>query len=445
MTGFGKIAFAPTGSIDLTLRGRDAFVVGPDGSLIPKQPEAGMRRISPASGVAASTAPAPSFGDVIARDAARRLQFANRYRAQQTAKQQQAPFGQRIGTALRQPLTSPTGMGLATAALTGLEMAGPQRVPTSTGQILARAGMAGLQAFGKATEAEQAREAAQQKLDIDRQRLEIERARAIAAASPDKTTLEKNLLAAGYKPGTQEYEQAVRAYLAKSTAPTVTVDVGAGSDEFKKAGIKYAFDRLAAEDKNISAMSTLENELDIIQNLIKGGAETGIISNKLIPVQQILVEAGLVGKDEKGKLADKELLQRSIARIIPNMRVAGSGSTSDYEMRMFAMAAPTFSRTSEGNRKIAVGMLQGIRYVKKRRALMDEYMADKELGDGTIIGFDKWADEKQGKVFKSFVAGDPDAEEEFKKAYQDGKLKVGDLIFNGSTYLFVTEADVEGF
>ena len=56
-------------------------------------------------------------------------------------------FGQRIGTALRQPLTSPTGMGLLTAALTGLEMAGPQPVPTSTGQILARAGMAGLQAY----------------------------------------------------------------------------------------------------------------------------------------------------------------------------------------------------------------------------------------------------------------------------------------------------------
>ena len=146
-----------------------------------------------------------------------------------------------------------------------------------------------------------------------------------------------------------------------------------------------------------------------------------------------------------GDLSDKELLQRSIARIIPNMRVAGSGSTSDYEMRMFAMAAPTFARTSEGNRKIAAGMLQGIRYVKDRRKLMDDYVRDKKLGDGGLTGFDKWADEKQGKVFKSFVAGDPDAEEDFKKAYQDGQLKVGDLIFNGETYLFVTEADVEGF
>ena len=174
MAGFGTLAFMPSGSIDLTLRGRDAYTVGPQGQLIPRQPEAGVRRITPASGVTASTAPTPGFGDVIARDAARRLQFANRYRAQQMARQQQpaapapaapaAPtFGQRVGTAFRQPLTSPTGMGIMSAALTGLEQAGPQPVPTSTGQILARMGAAGLQAYGSAQEAEAAQAAAARK------------------------------------------------------------------------------------------------------------------------------------------------------------------------------------------------------------------------------------------------------------------------------------------
>ena len=194
----GQLAFMPSGSIDLTLRGRDAYSVGPQGQLIPRQPEAGMRRITPASGITASTAPTPGFGDVIARQAAARLQAANRMRAQQMARQQQpaapAPtFGQRVGTALRQPLTSPTGMGLATAALTGLEMAGPQPVPTSTGQILARAGMAGLQAYAQGKEAEAAREAAEAEakaladyraaqLDIRRQELDVRRATAEATA-----------------------------------------------------------------------------------------------------------------------------------------------------------------------------------------------------------------------------------------------------------------------
>jgi hypothetical protein len=172
----------PTGSIDLTLRGRDAYTVGPQGQLIPRQPEAGMRRITPASGITASTAPTPSIGDVIARQAGARLEAANRMRAQQAARQQQMPapaapaapaapsptIGQRLGTAFRQPLTSPTGMGIMSAALTGLEQAGPQPVPTSTGQILARMGAAGLQAYGSAQAAERERKAAE--AEAERQR-----------------------------------------------------------------------------------------------------------------------------------------------------------------------------------------------------------------------------------------------------------------------------------
>lgn len=65
-----------------------------------------------------------------------------------------------IGDAFRQPLTSPTGQGLAAAALTGLEYGGPQLQPTSLGQGLARMGAAGLAAFNKAKQAEAATEQA---------------------------------------------------------------------------------------------------------------------------------------------------------------------------------------------------------------------------------------------------------------------------------------------
>tara|TARA_S200002703_G_scaffold22566_1_gene19249 strand:- start:1654 stop:2934 length:1281 start_codon:yes stop_codon:yes gene_type:complete len=67
---------------------------------------------------------------------------------------------QTIGDAFRQPLTSPTGQGLAAAALTGLDYAGPQLQPTSIGQGLARMGAAGLQAFTQAKQAEAAAEQA---------------------------------------------------------------------------------------------------------------------------------------------------------------------------------------------------------------------------------------------------------------------------------------------
>ena len=74
---------------------------------------------------------------------------------------------QAIGDAFRQPLTSPTGQGLAAAALTGLEYGGPSMTPTSLGQGLARMGAAGLKAFTQAEQARVTREAAAEKARKD--------------------------------------------------------------------------------------------------------------------------------------------------------------------------------------------------------------------------------------------------------------------------------------
>jgi len=395
-------------------------------------------QVTPASTITESILPDPSYADVVARTAAARRARAlqQQRQMQQVQASPQVPGGPQLPPApAGMSALTPRGRGALAGALAGLQYAGPQAQPTSFAQGLGVMGQAAMEAYTKAEEARRARELEDRAYGLKLAEL----------GAPDQTTLEKNLIAAGLKPGTPEYQEAVASYLSKSTSPSVTVDMGAGGNEFKKASIEYSFKRLGNEDKAIASMSVIENELDTIQNLIEGGAETGRITEALIPIQQLLAEAGLVSDEELDKLAAKELLQRSISRIIPNMRVEGSGSTSNYEMAEFQKAAPSFARTPEGNRKIAAGMLQGIRYVRDRRRLMDDYMKDEELGDGALIGFDRWADEKQGKVFKSFNADDPDALDAYKKAYQDGQIKVGDLIFNGKEYIFVTKESVEGF
>lgn len=127
---------------------------------------------------------------------------------------------QTIGSAFRQPLTSPTGQGLAAAALTGLEYGGPQLQPTSLGQGLARMGAAGLKAYTDAAAAEQAREdkraerealAAyrEAQLEIQRQTLDVKRAAAeaqAAAAAPgfeDETKLRKE-----YDKASEDFKEA---------------------------------------------------------------------------------------------------------------------------------------------------------------------------------------------------------------------------------------------
>ena len=83
----------------------------------------------------------------------------------------QAPAAGRVGRiadAFRQPLTSPTGQGIAAAALTGLEYGGPSMTPTSLGQGLARMGAAGLQAYTQAEAARREADAAARQAAFDR-------------------------------------------------------------------------------------------------------------------------------------------------------------------------------------------------------------------------------------------------------------------------------------
>ena len=79
--------------------------------------------------------------------------------------------------AFRQPLTSPTGQGIAAAALTGLEYGGPSLQPTSLGQGIARMGAAAGKAY---TDAKRRRRLKtwRRSVDLDRQRLATERLRA---------------------------------------------------------------------------------------------------------------------------------------------------------------------------------------------------------------------------------------------------------------------------
>jgi hypothetical protein len=53
------------------------------------------------------------------------------------------------------------------------------------------------------------------------------------------------------------------------------------------------------------------------------------------------------------KLDDLQAYNAVVARLQPRMRVAGSGATSDYEMRTFLEALPSLGKTQEGNAIIA--------------------------------------------------------------------------------------------
>lgn len=327
-------------------------------------------------------------------------------------------FGQRVGTALRQPLTSPTGMGLATAALTGLEMAGPQPVPTSTGQILARAGMAGLQAYASGKEAEQARETAQQRLELDRQRLETERLRAEAAlqTKPKITTAMANAEAMGLVRGTPAYND----FIQRSVEAGGT-KIFMGGDKQKELAYKAALETRGVMQKQVGQDRELAARLETAIDLLKSGAETGRIQTALMPLKQIGREFGFLTDEQVRDLSEQEIIEAAAAFLTPRMRVTGSGASSDRDMNFFQRATVRMANTPEANLVIATMQKQVMDYNKRRLSLFDSYVQK----EGHDFGFGDYADEKQGSVYQR-VGTDT----EFTKMIEDGKIKPGDVFFN---------------
>lgn len=403
-------------------------------------PPMALRRPTPPSAMPTVPKLSPMMQEIAKRAAARRSMTSGAGAGMPTGAMPQssaptmpqgggAPAAATFGQRFAQPQTQ----ALLGAAIAGADASGYQDRPVSLGQVLGRMGAGAMSGYQAAEDRIAAQKAAAQKSVIDRLLAEAQFAK---ATRPETTSLMRNLALAGIDPNSPEGKKIVMDALTK---PGTTVDFGKQETQFAAEAAKAAFRRTDAVDKEISTMRTVENELSVIEKLLAGGAETGRIQNALVPIKQLLKEVNLLSDEEAERLGTAELLQRSIARIIPNMRVAGSGSTSDREMEMFQLAAPTFSRTAEGNRKIAKGMMQAIEFAKERRNLMDVYLQKNK----NLLGFDEFANEKQGKVFETFDKNDPNALDAYQQAYEDGKIKVGDLVYNGINFVYVTKESVQ--
>ncbi len=75
-------------------------------------------------------------------------------------------------------------------------------------------------------------------------------------------------------------------------------------------------------------------------------------------------------------LDDLQAYQAIVSRMAPRMRVAGSGATSDFEMRQFLQALPTLGNTPQGNEIIANTL----------ESLQQHRMAAADIGSRALAG-----------------------------------------------------------
>jgi hypothetical protein len=317
-----------------------------------------------------------------------------------------------------QPLMSPTGLGISSAALAGLEYGGPSLQPTSFGQGLARMGAAGLQAFAQAKQAEAASEMGERKLALDRMRLGTERLRAEAALQPPPkiTAAMAEAEAMGFVRGTPEYND----YL-KRRAEKPGTQIFMGGDKQKELAYKAALETRKVMQTQVGQDRELAARLQTVIDLLNSGVETGRVTSAMLPLKQIGRELGFLSDEQSQNLSELEIIDAATAFLTPRMRVVGSGASSDRDMDAFQRATVRMANTAEANLVIATMQKQVMDYNKRRLSLFDGFV-DKE---GHDFGFGEFADEKQGSVYQRVGT-----DEDFTKMIEDGQIKAGDVFFN---------------
>jgi len=235
----------------------------------------------------------------------------------------------------------------------------------------------------------------------------------------------------------QGYKGTFMDYMKEKKAPLVTIDQG--QKVFEQEAAKAGFKTQQEAAKTVEGYSDIENRLDILAKQLEGAdpVQTGVIEEIKIPFKKIAAGLNILPQGELDKLSQQELFQATTNYIIPRMRVAGSGSTSDREIELFKSSVPNLGNTVAGN-KTLVGGLQAIaKYNKKRLFEMDKYLKD----SGNLLGFGEFADAKLGPVYETYISDD-----DFDKKVREGKLKKGDFVYDALSGQFrvLSEEDIKG-
>lgn len=316
--------------------------------------------------------------------------------------------------AFSQPLTSPVGQAISQAAIAGARASDYSPTPVSLGRVLAEMGAAASQGYAAGED----RLAKQQAANLQK---EYTKAKIAEMSTPKQTALVQNLITAGLKPGTQAFQDAL---LKAATKPST---VFMGGDKQKEAAYNAALQTRKDMVKQVNADRELGVRLETAIDLLESGVQTGRVQAAMMPLKQISREIGFLSDEDISDLSDQEIIDSVTAYLTPRMRVTGAGASSDRDMDFFQRSTVRMANTPEANLVIAKMQKQVMDYNKNRLDLFDDYV--KEKGDD--FGFGKFADGKMGSPYQRASTDD-----ELSKLIDSGKIKKGDVFFNGITNEF---------
>lgn len=206
---------------------------------------------------------------------------------------------------------------------------------------------------------------------------------------------------ASASPDDKKFWQDFNAKRLGGPSTNVTVDQR-GENEFSKEAGKLSAKRYNDMVDDVPAAKQM---LSDVQTLTTLGSQIGTgkeaeIKAKLGPYAQAL------GIDVE-KLPEIQAFEAIVNRVAPNLRVKGSGSQSDYELKNFLKSLPALGTTPEGN-ELAGRVMQGL-YENKLKA--GEIASSVLNGDLTRKEADKMIRELPDPMqsYRDFVKQNPGA------------------------------------
>ena len=199
-----------------------------------------------------------------------------------------------------------------------------------------------------------------------------------------------------------------------------------------KMGIEYAYKVLEDGDQRLIDNQQVSDRLYLMDTLLDDPEfDTGKMDEALLPIRSWLVDFG--GRDQNyvNNLSQQQLFDALSSYIVPRMRAAGSGATSDFEAKLYKSAIADLGKTKEANRMIIKFMLATTERDQKMLDLQKRYVAENR----EILGFrsalrDPNSGYVEPELFKKFSMEEENGITDLEQAIANGDIKQGDLYYD---------------
>ena len=130
-------------------------------------------------------------------------------------------------------------------------------------------------------------------------------------------------------------------------------------------------------------------------SLLNKGVKTGRIESALAPFRELAAEIGVIDSES---INQQRLLESVFNYLVPRFRVPGTGATSNLEIDLFKGATGSLSKLPGANKYIMQAIKDSVEYKQKYVNEMERYLKGKDLGNGSLDGFDEYFVDKFGET-----------------------------------------------